>query len=165
MKALVVVDSRFGNTEELARIIGDALVDNYVVEIVKAPAPLPAGEFDLVVVGGPTEGHGISVNLRRSLGGISRPDLKGAKAAVFDTRFRMPRFLTGSAASGAASRLRKAGCQLVVEPESFFVQRSKAPEGEPQRDAILLDGEKERAEQWALALLQRLALSHEAQRV
>ncbi len=52
-----------------------------------------------------------------SLGHIS------AAGAAFDTRFELPAAITGRASKGIARRLRKLGCTMIVEPESFFVTR------------------------------------------
>jgi len=54
MKALVVYESLFGNTEEVARAVADGLsagMDVDVVEVGSAQAPL-VDLVDLVVVGG-----------------------------------------------------------------------------------------------------------------
>ena len=71
MRALVVYESLFGNTREVARAIGDGIrearpgarVD--VLSVDEAPRS-PAG-FDLVVVGGPTHFLGVTSRLSREL--------------------------------------------------------------------------------------------------
>ncbi len=159
MRALVVFDTTFGNTARLARAIGEALtagaggtVDVRPVALVAIPDLVG---LDLLVVGGPTQRHGLSRTLAEWLHGLGHGTLPGVRAAAFDTRYRMPRLLTGSAATGAAKRLGRAGCRLAVAPESFFVERERPPTGERRHhDAEgLKPGELERATAWARTLL------------
>ncbi len=61
-RALVVFESMFGNTAEVARAVARGLDDHVpteVVEVGAAPARL-ADDVDLVVVGGPTHAFGLS---------------------------------------------------------------------------------------------------------
>jgi hypothetical protein len=89
---------------------------------------------------------------------IQRGVLKDVPVAAFDTRYRMSRFLTGSAAERISSRLKKAGAQLVVPPESFFMERDVPPPGEKRRHEMerLEPGEEERGSEWAAGLLERM---------
>jgi len=68
-------------------------------------------------------------------------------AAVFDTRYPAARWLTGSTAVRIARALRKTGAQLVVAPESFFIEPDEPPRGEKRRHDCerLVAGEAERA--------------------
>lgn len=64
MRALVVYESLFGNTEAVARAVAAGLASPHVsavdvVEVHDAPASVPAG-VDLVVVGGPTHAFGLT---------------------------------------------------------------------------------------------------------
>jgi flavodoxin len=142
MKALIVYDSMFGNTRQIARAIGDTLADRFAVQVIPVAeaSPLPA-DTDLLVVGGPTQGHGASPGMKALLASVERGALQDVPTATFDTRFQMPRWLTGSAAGVIANGLRQAGCVMVAPPESFFVKRGK--------EGPLLPGELERAHEWA----------------
>ncbi|MEZ4862772.1 MAG: flavodoxin domain-containing protein [Caldilineaceae bacterium] len=159
MQTLVVYDSKFGNTEQIAHAIADGLRTNYNVQIASlADAPLlSAAELDLLVVGGPTQKHGASPELSALLSGLSRRSLAGLQAAAFDTRYHISAFLSGSAAQRIADRLKRAGCQLVAAPASFFVERDQPPAGAKRRHAQerLEAGEVERAKAWAQTLGQR----------
>jgi hypothetical protein len=53
----------------------------------------------------------------------------------------------GSAAAAAAKAIRKAGAEIVAEPESFFIVRSG-----PMPLQSLEPGELDRAEQWGQAV-------------
>lgn len=147
MQALVIYDSKFGHTEQLAKAIGEVLATKYASRVapVAEAGPLAGAGVDLLVVGGPTHAHGMSAPMRELLAGIERGSLAGVAAAAFDTRFQMARWLSGSAAGAIARRLRHAGCRPVAPPESFFVART---ENNP-----LLPGELERATDWAKTLL------------
>lgn len=146
MNALVVYDSKFGNTRQIAQVIGDALAGACAVQVLP-PAeamPLPA-DIGLLVVGGPTHAHGASAGMKALLDSVGRGSLEGVPAAAFDTRFQVARWLSGSAAGVIAKRLQKAGCTMVMPPASFFVSRDDEP--------VLIPGELERARTWALAVL------------
>jgi len=58
----------------------------------------------------------------------------------------MSAWKSGSAAHGIASKLKRAGASLIVEPESFFVAEREGP---------LEEGELERAATWAEDIYQR----------
>jgi len=62
MKALVVYESMFGNTEQIARAIAVGLgesVDVQVAEVTDAPTK-PDHEIALIVAGGPTHAFSMS---------------------------------------------------------------------------------------------------------
>jgi flavodoxin len=142
MKVLVLYDSQFGNTERLAQAMATALEGSHDVELRKlGVGGLELAGFDLVLVGGPTQGHGPSLPLELALRLASRRSASAVRVATFDTRFRMARIRTGSAAAWGAKKLKRRGARLVVPPESFFVTRTKVPALEP--------GELERAAVWA----------------
>ena len=141
MNSLVVYATRTDNTRRVAAAIADALRTRGSVELVAAeaaPTALPHGT-DLLVVGGPTEGHGMTDAIKRFLDVVDLTAIDGTAVAAFDTRLRWPKLLSGSAAEGIAERLRADGAEVIVPPESFIVTRK--PELEP--------GELERAAAWA----------------
>lgn len=168
MRALVVYESMFGNTEVIARAVAEGLQaagDVEVAEVSAAPTTIPAG-VDLLVVGGPTHAHGMSkpesrADSARRAGArlVSRgrgmrewlETLRGGSAkvaaAAFDTRIKGPGILWGSAAKGADKQLRGLGFGVVVGPESFLVD---GPTG-PLFDR-LVDGEVDRARAWGTAV-------------
>ncbi len=153
MNSVVIYASRSGNTGRLASAIADALKPHGPVELVAAdaaPTYLAAGT-DLIVVGGPTEGHGMTEPVVHFFDALAATALDGVAAAAFDTRLRWPKLLSGSAAEGIAHRLVDAGATMVAPAESFLVSRK--PELEP--------GELERATAWATSLAEAVS----AQRV
>ncbi|SNY64208.1 flavodoxin family protein [Paractinoplanes atraurantiacus] len=157
MKALVVYESLFGNTEAIARAIADGLGDAFEVRLAEAREIPSADGADLLIAGAPTHAFGLSrpgtrkdaarqgevrpgtadVGLREYLD-VS-PALPGLAAATFDTRINKT-FVPGSAAHKAHRRLRRLGCRMVRGPESFRVEGTTGP---------LVAGELERARNWA----------------
>lgn len=140
MKALVVYDSKFGNTKVVAQQIAEGLGGGDPVLCRDARDSDLAG-VDLLVVGGPTQGHGLSPDLRTYLDHLAAETVTDMQFATFDTRPTWPRLLAGSAAAQAAKRLTKKGAHMLVGPESFLVKEGKGP---------LLDGELSRAKEWAM---------------
>ena len=149
MNTLVVYDSQFGNTERIARIIAHTLrafgeahaarVDPY--HIFKTEG------LDLLIVGSPTQGLSPTHEMQAFLRDISPEVLKGVGVACFDTRFR-GRLWKHSAAPFMVKQLRALGIETVVAPESFFVKSMK-------KEGPLVDGEMERAGDWALGVKER----------
>ena len=172
MKALVVYESMFGNTEQVARAVAEGLRTRMEVELVgadKAPAPLHE-LVDLVVVGGPT--HAFSMTRQNTRADAVRQGAQAGKeaygirewidhlsngphserVATFDTRIARTggrvRHFPGSAAKAAAKGLRKHGYDALVKSESFWVEDTSGP---------LFPGEVERAEKWGKQLAATVA--------
>jgi flavodoxin len=141
MKTLVVYESKYGNTELIARALADKLGEAVPAELAAVNGHTPSIEgIDLLVVGGPTQYHGISPALRKFLDGIPTGALVGVLAAAFDTRLHGMKLLTGSAAGQIGKALERKGASLVAEPESFLVTSGEGP---------LEEGELKRAGTWA----------------
>jgi flavodoxin len=156
MKALLIYDSVFGNTEKIARAIADGLGAQAAVETLR-PEQVTPGQWsgwDLLVVGSPTRGFRPTEAMAALLNRIPSQALKEVKVAAFDTRLKADeldsaglRFIVktgGYAAKRIADRLKKAGGNLVAAPEGFYVQDTEGP---------LKPGELERAAQWATKIL------------
>lgn len=147
MQSVVIYDSRFGNTEKIAEAIGrgaGTLGDVKVISTAEAAgdAQTLTGRPDLLLLGGPTQNRRPSPGLRAFLDGLP-VSLRGVRSASFDTRYRGPVWLMGSAAAEAAKVILKAGGELVAPAESFFIVRRGSLERQ-----TLEPGEIERAEQW-----------------
>lgn len=148
MKAQVVYCSHKGNTRRIAETIGETLRTHGEVEVIEvASAPLPPpDDLTLLVVGGPTEGHGMTPEIRAYLARLDLHWSMGRATAAFDTRLDWPRLLSGSAADQIANRLAALGAKVMGTPGSFLVSRT--PQLEP--------GELERAAEWAEHIAQRM---------
>lgn len=156
MKTIVIYASRYGNTRRVAETIAGALQPRGQALLLTAddtPAYLPVGA-DLVIVGGPTEQHGMTEAITRLFARLGSDALSNVSAAAFDTRLRWPRWLSGSAGAGIAGKLSAAGAHVLAPPESFFI---KGAIGTGGRDTTELDdGELEHAAAWAVSLAARV---------
>ncbi|PRY30618.1 flavodoxin family protein [Pseudosporangium ferrugineum] len=168
MKALIIFESMFGNTQSIAHAVAEGLGDAYDVRVADVATMPRAYGVDLVVVGGPTHAFGMSrpstrEDARRQgtvregavAAGLREyfdcsPVLHGLAAAAFDTKINKP-LVPGSAARKAQKELRRLGCRIVLPAEHFLVTGTGGP---------LLEGERERARQWGAALAQAAAREH-----
>lgn len=153
MKALVAYDSAYGNTEQIARAIGQALGPEEEVQVLRvgAVAPEQISGLSLLIVGSPTQKFSPTGATTRLLKSIPDGSLKGVKVAAFDTRIteaeveriKILNFFVrifGYAAEPIAKRLEKKGGKQVAAPAGFYVGGTEGP---------LLDGELDRAAAWA----------------
>jgi flavodoxin len=146
MKTLVVYDSVYGNTEIVARTIGDALPGEVAVLRVGQVNPSELEAVDLLIIGAPTHGSMPSEAAQALVAKIGAPAREGVKVALFDTRLTWG-FLRryGFAADKMADTLTAKGWALAVPPEGFFVRGL--------RKGPLKKGEAERAAAWAKGLV------------
>lgn len=155
MKAIVIYASRYGNTRKVAEAIAGALQRRGSALVLAAgdvPGYLPEGT-DLVVVGGPTEQHGMTEEITRLFARLGPDALAGIAAAAFDTRLHWPRWVSGSAGAGITRKLRGAGARLIAPEESFFINGAMGTGG--RNTAELESGELEHAAAWAASLAAR----------
>ena len=143
MKAVIVYDSEYGNTHHVAEAIAAALSHYETVQLLAVP---DATNIDwqgvkLLIVGGPTQWRGVSERMHTWLDALPPGSLTGIHAAAFDTRLHGMKLLTGAAAPPIAKRLKELGAEVLLPPESFFVEGKEGP---------LAAGELERASRWAL---------------
>ena len=144
MKALVVYDSQYGNTEKIARAIGDALPEARVLHASEA-GPQDLETVDLLIVGSPTHGGRPMGAVQTFLMKAPATAIKGINVAAFDTRFAsIFAKIFGYAAGRIANPLKKKGGNLIVAPERIYVAGTKGP---------LKEGELERAASWAGEIL------------
>lgn len=152
MRAVVLYESFFGNTEQIAKSIGNSLkgifeVDALNVEKVTWDEVSDAG---IIIVGSATRAFGPCDATKLFLKKIPENGLHGVKVAAFDTRIllsqirsKFARYLVNSggyAAKRIAKTLEKKGGKLIIPPEGFFVLGDKGP---------LAAGELERSVKWA----------------
>jgi flavodoxin len=147
---LVVYDSLFGNTAEIAKTIADTLTAHGSVALlsVNAVSALDLEGASLVVVGCPTQRRRVSLAVQALLDCLPPHRLAGVQVVAFDTRYDQPRWFSGSAARRLVRRLAKLGGSVLLPPESFFVVAREGP---------LKPGERERAATWSHLILDRLA--------
>jgi flavodoxin len=152
MKILIIYDSVFGNTEQVARAMADALQSRGELGIVRINAATPdqLKGLDLLLVGSPTRGFRPTEPIKDFLKNIPADSLRGVKVAAFDTRIALEDIqqsilrglvkMGGYAAKPIGDALKKKGGNLVAEGEGFFVKGSEGP---------LKEGELARAAAWA----------------
>lgn len=156
MNVLIVYDSVFGNTEQIARAIGDTIGTKESVQTLRVNSVKTENirGVDLLIVGSPTRGFRPTEAIQTFLKALDQTDLKSVRVATFDTRIMLSdikspffRFIVntgGYAANVIGRHLKKLGGYLLVPPEGFFVSGQEGP---------LKDGELERAGNWALQLI------------
>lgn len=149
MNTLIIYDSSYGNTERVAHAVAEVLSEHGETRVVSATEidALSKEGLDLLVVGAPTQRHGLPSLVRDLLEATPRGALRGLRTLAFDTRYHHAKLVTGSAAKEIGKLLRGLGCRLLAPPESFFVIGAGGP---------LEPGEEERARAWAASSLGRV---------
>lgn len=170
MRALVIYESMFGNTQRIAEAVGGGLRTELNVETLEvASAPRSTDGYEVILVGGPT--HAFTMSTRQSrddsakkvdgpiissgpgirdwIGGVA-PHQDRVQFATFDTRYDKPTWITGSAARRAATRLQRRGFSRLSPAMSFFIEGTAGP---------LVDGETDRAFEWGERLAIRLVMA------
>ncbi|HST48532.1 flavodoxin family protein [Jatrophihabitans sp.] len=171
MRTLVVYESMYGNTQEIAEAVAAGLRTAGEARVLPVREAVLASldGIDLLVVGGPTHAWGmtrartraqaITDGHRKGLRVTARPgDLglrewlasqtgngNGLASAAFDTRIKAPAAVTGRASRGMVRWLRRNGLVVLAPAVSFFVTR----------DSRLLAGETDRARRWGRELAER----------
>jgi len=141
MKAWVVYDSQYGNTEKVARAVGSALGPDATVMRADRADPAHVGAIGLLVVGSPTHGGRPTEAIQGLLDRLEGSLPAGTRVAGFDTRLAAKWVrIFGYAAPKIAGALEEAGGTLVAPGEGFVVEGREGP---------LKDGELERAADWA----------------
>ncbi len=166
MNAIVVYESVYGNTRDVAAAIAAGMGSVPVLSVKQAQTY--DGDPDLIVVGGPTHIHGVTTKRTRRvaidsahtpvepsasegpgvrdwLHGLEHVD--GLRAAAFDTRAQGHKLFTGAASRGIARRLRHHGYD-VIDTASFLVADTEGP---------LQEGELDRARAWGAKLAGAIA--------
>jgi len=160
MKAVVVYDTAFGNTEKIALAIGQALEQEEAVNILKAGSAQPENltSAELLIVGSPTQKFRPLPSVTALLQNIPPDGLKKVRVAAFDTRITPEEVarvgilaflvkLFGYAAEAIGKKLSQKGGTLLVPPQGFYVQGTQGP---------LVEGELERAAAWAKKIAEKI---------
>jgi flavodoxin len=161
MKTVIIYDSVFGNTGEIARAIyKKILVENesllcnaneFCIEMLE--------NAGLLIMGSPTRGFRPTDAISGLFRKIPLKRYPGLRVALFDTRLSLSdisssalRFLVrkgGYAAPYMAGQVKKRGGNVAVPPEGFLVSGEKGP---------LKAGESERAAQWISGIMEKCQL-------
>ena len=176
MRTVIVYESLFGNTHEIAEAISDGVrkaqpdAEVTCVRVADATSDV-AKEADLLIVGGPTHALRMTSAKTRQMGlegeqkkaGASlhiEPGAAGPGVREWFTHLpkaapggraaafdtRLANPLAGGAAHGIARKLRRHGYVLTAKPQGFVVDGTEGP---------LQAGEHEKAEAWGAGLVRQ----------
>ncbi|KAF0200820.1 MAG: flavodoxin/nitric oxide [Bacteroidetes bacterium] len=163
MKALIIYESAFGNTELIAFAIRDVLNQSCETIALHPDKIQPADlqNYDLIIAGSPTQKFSPLPQIAAFISKLPSGSLKGKNVAAFDTRIDLMkqnnRFLSfmvwlfGYAAEPLAKKLKSKKGNLIVPAEGFFVDDTKGP---------ISEGELKRAKEWAENLIIRQTQIH-----
>jgi len=150
MRSLVVYFSKFGNTQQIAEAIAETLGSAGSVDVISINqfSVSDLEGVELVVMGSPTHRMNLPEAIRPVFESLPRRILSGMPVAVFDTSYKMSRWLAHfTAARKLGQRLRGLGGKQVVLAETFHVEGREGP---------LYEGEIDQAKEWAALILKRL---------
>jgi len=156
MRAYVIFDTRYGNTEKIAKSFQSGLkiggVESVCVNVKNVPVE-SLKQYDLICVGGPTEAFTASKAIKEFLVKLKGIELSGKYAFAFDTKLDS-RF-SGSAAKFIEKELSNLNIRIVAPHDSGVVFSLK------ERGAItgarLKEGDEKRFEQVGLQVGAALA--------
>lgn len=154
MKVLVVYDSVSESkmTKQVAETIWAALREKGVEADVRYCTEVDrtaVAGYDALLVGAPTMAFRPSKDISAFLDSLKGADLKGKKAAAFDTQIQSA--VSGNAAKGIQKRLEGLGFAIFKEPLVVYV------EGKGKGAWQFKAGEAEKARAWALEAAALLA--------
>ncbi len=144
MKALIIYDSQYGNTEQIAKAIGQGFEGDIKVLKVGDVKPEDIAWARTVIIGSPTQGGRQTPAVKAFVENLPADVFTGKRLAAFDTRvksFWVKMF--GWGADKIQASLKGKGGNITAQPQGFFVNSAKGP---------LADGELERATTWAKAI-------------
>ena len=144
-RALIIVESCFGNTRAIAEAVAAGLIEGGVeaqmVDVAQAPGALPE-DLDLLVLGAPTHNRRLPTPTTRAkareqaASGEASPGIgewletvaipASIDAEAFDTVISKG-WLSGSAAKAIAKALQRQQGRRTVSTRSFVVTASKGP--------------------------------------
>lgn len=153
MKCLVIYDSKFGNTEQIAKAVAGAITPLGEVKVLRADKANASelSSIDFLIVGSPTHGGRATRATKEFLKKIPANALENVRVTSFDTRFsakdkgvgiRILLKVLGYAAGRITNSLKSKGGYLAAAPEGFIVEDSEGPlkQGELERPAIWAKG-------------------------
>jgi len=156
MKTLIVYDSLYGHTQQIAEAIKEGLGSAHDARVVRAQE-VQTTDFEnigLLLIGSPTHGGWYTESIKTLLEKIPEGSLEGLCAVTFDTSTLSDNHgfvvnaltrLFGNAAPRISKELMKRGANC-VDSEIFYVVGKQGP---------LINGEVERARNWAGKLMKK----------
>lgn len=144
-QAIVVYDSRYGNTEKIARSLERGLKTSGVETLCSRDSQVFMDllkQYDLIAVGGPTEFVTASKPTKDFLDKLKEVNLRGKLGFAFDTK--LDTRLSGSAAGYIEKRLKHCGLEMIYARASAIVIGGQKGE---KGDVKLKQGEEEKFEE------------------
>jgi len=150
MRILVVYDSVLGNTQFVARPVGEAFRSPADVAVIRVTdvRPEQLARLKILMVGSPARGFKPPQAIADFLKRIPTHGIKGVQVAAFETQLptsdiessalRLLVRTGGYAAKSMVDRLEKKGGELLLPPEESMVEGGKGPlkEGELERAVV-----------------------------
>jgi len=146
MRACVIFDTRYGNTEKIAKSFETGLKEAGIQTVcvnAKDIAVDSLKQYDLICVGAPTEAFTASKPMKEFLGKLKSIDLSGKYGFAFDTKLNWR--LSGSAAKFIEKELNNLRLEVIAPRESAIIFTLK--ERGVVTGARLKEGEEKRFEQ------------------
>lgn len=131
-RAVVIYDTKFGNTEKVARALTCGLeqegvkVDCAKVDEVDVDMQI---DYDFVAIGGPTHMTSMSKPMKAFLEELKTVDMSGKTGFCFDTRVqsRLNRFDLNSAAKRIENKMKKMKVKIIKPRKSVLVEGREGP--------------------------------------
>jgi flavodoxin len=132
VKAVVVYDSQYGNTQKLAQALARGMesgridADSVKVDMVDMKQLV---HYDLIAVGGPTHIAGVSKPMKRFLESLKTVDIKGKSGFCFDTRneSRFNAFDLNSAGKRIEGKMKRMKVDMLKPKVSVIVEGREGP--------------------------------------
>ncbi|MEM3039076.1 MAG: flavodoxin domain-containing protein [Thermoplasmata archaeon] len=150
MKGLILFESFYGNTKEVAQVIAAQLIagGHQVTLVDLRETPKPSLEVDFLLVGSPTRFGKPTRRARKIVKKLDRAHWQNRPIGVFDTHIpikpedseKTRKWIEPGAAGWLKQMLENAGLKISKEPLRCKVKDMKGP---------LLDGELDRAKRYA----------------
>ena len=159
-KAIVIFDTRYGNTEKVAKSFEKGLKQAGIQTLcanAKDVAVDSVKQYDLICVSAPTEAFSASKPMKEFLGKFKSIELSGKYGFAFDTKLDWR--LSGSAAKFIEKQLSNLDLRVIAPRESAIVIALK--ERGATSGARLKEGEEKRCEQIGLQIGAALAANVE----
>jgi flavorubredoxin len=137
-RAVVIFDSKFGNTEKIAKSLAGGLLRGGVEAAFINTRDLQLNsltEYDLIVIGGPTQMFTASKPMKDFLLKLGEVQgLRGKSGFAFDTKFESR--LAGSAAKFIEKTLEQLGMNIIRPRQSAIVEKTEGPLQEGEMEAF-----------------------------
>lgn len=137
MNVIILYDTKFGNTEAIAKAIGEGMkevgFDDVLVQNGGKTTHNELLESDIWIFGCPTHRGKTSSHFKRLLKWMSKDTIPDTYGFAFETRLEESE---GGAARIIQEVMEGAGIEIINEPESFIVLGKEGP---------IADGEERRA--------------------